>query len=34
LADHGLFEVTTRGGSKLFIDAFALEPVESVARAQ
>jgi hypothetical protein len=32
LADRGWLEVTARGGSKLFVDAVALEPVESIAR--
>jgi hypothetical protein len=31
LADKGILEITTRGGSKLFLDAIALETVESVA---
>jgi hypothetical protein len=30
LADKGILEVTTRGGSSLFVDAIALETVESV----
>jgi hypothetical protein len=34
LAASGVLEVTARGGSELFIDAVALEPVESVARAR
>jgi hypothetical protein len=34
LADRGLLEVTTRGGSKLFVDAVAYDPVESIARAR
>jgi hypothetical protein len=34
LAASGVLEVTARGGSQLFIDAVALEPVESVARAR
>ena len=33
LAERGWLEVTARGGSKLFIDAVALEPIESVAEA-
>ena len=33
LAERGWLEITARGGSKLFIDAVALESVESVAKA-
>jgi len=33
LTERGWLEVTARGGSKLFIDAVALEPVETVATA-
>jgi hypothetical protein len=34
LGDRGWLEVTTRGGSKFFIDAVALESVESIAEAR
>jgi hypothetical protein len=34
LADRGWLEVTTRGGSKLFVDAVALEPIAPIAKAQ
>jgi hypothetical protein len=34
LADRGVLEIAARGGSKLFMDAVALEPVESLARAR
>jgi hypothetical protein len=34
LADRARLEVTARGGSKLFIDAVALEPAEPIARAR
>jgi len=34
LAGHGWLEVTARGGSKLFLDAVALESIESIAEAR